>query len=144
MFFSENESALLTADEEKNAALFETFEKGGADNFKRYIEQSTYKYDVAMNEFIYKDYQHLTQFFNKRVMSEGFRLGIFKKLDKFVSSYVQNRKSKQILEYAMVFLGTHPQKAPAIYSIMSHVDLKLGVFSLKGYGWGSIRLCNTM
>ena len=32
VFFSENESALLTADEEKNAALFETFEKGGADN----------------------------------------------------------------------------------------------------------------
>ena len=148
VFFSENESALLSADEEKNAALFETFEKGGADNFKRYIEQSTYKYDVAMNEFLYKDYQHLTQFFNKRVMSEGLRLGVFRKLDKFVSSYVHDRRSKQILEYAMVFLGTHPEKAPAIYSIMSHVDLKLGVFfpegGMAGAANGFAKLCKEL
>ncbi len=148
VFFSDKESALLTADEEKNAALFETFEKGGADNFKRYIEQSTYKYDVAMKEFLYKDYQHMTQFFNKRIMSEGLRLGIFKKLDKFVSNYVQDRRAKQILEYAMVFLGTHPEKAPAIYSIMSHVDLKLGVFfpegGMAGAAQGFATLCKEL
>lgn len=148
VFFSDKESALLTADEEKNAALFETFEKDGANNFKRYIEQSTYKYDVAMKEFLYKDYQHISQFFNKRIMSEGLRLGVFKKLDKFVSTYVQDRKSKQILEYAMVFLGTHPEKAPAIYSIMSHVDLKLGVFfpegGMAGAAQGFAKLCEEL
>ena len=89
------------------------------------MRQASYKYGVAMKEFLYKDYKHLGEFFNKRLMTEGLRLGIFKKLDKFVGTYVNDRRARQILEYAMVFLGTNPVDAPAIYSIMSHVDLEL-------------------
>ena len=32
----------------------------------------------------------------------------------------------------MVFLGSSPKNAPALYSIMSHVDLNLGVFFPHG------------
>jgi len=148
VFFGAGETAVLSPRQEENIELFESFEPGGGDALIRYMDQATYKYEVAMKEFLYRNYKHLREFFNRRLMTEGLRLGIFKKLDKFVGSYVQDRRSRQILEYAMVFLGTNPVEAPAIYSIMSHVDLKLGVFfpegGMAGAAQGFVRLCEEL
>lgn len=145
VFFGGGETAVLSPREEENIELFESFEPGGGDALVRYMDQATYKYEVAMKDFLYRSYKHLGEFFNGRLMTEGLRLGIFKKLDKFVGSYVLDRRARQILEYAMVFLGTNPVDAPAIYSIMSHVDLKLGVFFPEGgmaeAAQGFVRLC---
>lgn len=145
VFFGDDGTAVLSPRKEENTALFESFEQGGGEALNRYMEQATYKYEVAMKEFLYKDYKHLRQFFNKRIMTEGLRLGIFKKLDKFVGDYFDDRRARQILEYAMVFLGTNPIDAPAIYSIMSHVDLELGVFfpddGMAGAAQGFVKLC---
>lgn len=148
VFFGERETALLSPRQEENIALFESFEPGGGEALQKYMEQATYKYTVAMEDFLYKDYKKITQFFNKKVMTEGLKLGVFKKLDAFVGSFVQDRRARQILEYAMVFLGTNPSDAPALYSIMSHVDLKLGVFfpedGMAGAAQGFARLCSEL
>lgn len=148
VFYGNGETAQLSPRLEENIELFESFEEGGGKALEAYMEQSTYKYDVAMKEFLYRDYKHLYEFFNKRLMVEGLRLGVFKKLDKFVSGYVSDRRAKQLLEYAMVFLGTDPQDAPAIYSIMSHVDLNLGVFfpekGMAGAAEGFANLCREL
>ena len=148
VFFGGGDTALLTPRQQENIALFESFEPGGGAALERYVEQATYKYDVAMRDFLYRGYKHLGEFFNRRLMTEGLRLGIFKKLDDFVGSYVNDRRARQILEYAMVFLGTSPIDAPAIYSIMSHVDLKLGVFfpedGMAGAAQGIARLCTEL
>ncbi|MBN2859917.1 MAG: FAD-dependent oxidoreductase, partial [Sphaerochaetaceae bacterium] len=66
VFFSKEEAALLSADHEKNGDLFESFAVGGKQRFNDYVDSATYKYQVAMNEFLYKDYKHLGQFFNKK------------------------------------------------------------------------------
>ena len=148
VFFGAGESAFLSPRKEENLELFESFEPGGGNALSEYMRQASYKYGVAMKEFLYKDYKHLGEFFNKRLMTEGLRLGIFKKLDKFVGTYVNDRRARQILEYAMVFLGTNPVDAPAIYSIMSHVDLELGVFfpdeGMAGAAQGFVKLCNEL
>ncbi|MCV4639449.1 FAD-dependent oxidoreductase, partial [Escherichia coli] len=36
------------------------------------------------------------------------------------------------MEYTMVFLGTSPYDAPAIYNLMSHMDFNQGVFYPQG------------
>lgn len=145
VFFSRDDVSCLSTDRETNIKLFESFEPGGGEALKRYMDQASYKYRVAMDEFLYRDYKHLTDFFNRRLMVEGMKLGVFKKLDKFVSSYFQDRRARQILEYAMVFLGTSPVDAPALYSIMSHVDLELGVYfpekGMAGVAQGLAKLC---
>jgi phytoene desaturase len=148
VFFGDGDTAQLSPRKEENIALFESFEPGGGEALSRYMQQATYKYTVAMKDFLYKEYKHLGEFFNKRIMTEGLRLGIFKKLDKFVGNYFDDRRARQILEYAMVFLGTNPVDAPAIYSIMSHVDLELGVFfpddGMAGAAQGFVKLCKEM
>ena len=68
---------------------------------------------------------------------QGSRLNLFRSLDKEVSSYFTDHRAKKILEYAMVFLGSSPYNARALYSIMAHVDLTLGVWAPQG-GMGSV------
>jgi phytoene desaturase len=139
VFFDKEDSVDVTADLNKTKELFESFEPGGAKKLEKYLKSAEYKYNTAMSEFLYREYKSIFQFFNRKLMIEGTKMGVFQRLDKFVSKYFSSRRAKQILEYAMVFLGTSPVKAPALYSIMSHVDLNLGVFFPEG-GMGAVAL----
>lgn len=132
VFFEAGDGVDVFSDMEKAAALFESFENGGAEKLRRYVDQSRYKYEVAMRGFLYKNYTSVFDFFNRRMLIEGSRLNVFGSLDRMVSRLFKDRRARQLLEYAMVFLGTSPQKAPGLYSIMSHVDLNLGVFYPHG------------
>jgi phytoene desaturase len=63
-------------------------------------------------------------------MAPRFRL--FGNMDEYVSRFVEHPKLRQLLEYTLVFLGGAPHNTPALYSIMSHVDLNLNVFYPEG------------
>jgi len=131
--YFEGESAVtITEDLEATKKLFDTFEPNGGKRLDAYMKGAELKYDIAVGSFLYKEYKSVFDFFNARVLTEGLQMGIFQSLDKFVSKYFTDRRAKQILEYAMVFLGTSPHEAPSMYSLMSHVDLKLGVWFPKG------------
>jgi phytoene desaturase len=127
VFFRPGEWVDITSERRQVLDLFESFEAGGARRLEKYLEVAQYKYEVAMKEFLYKDYGSMFDFLNARMLVEGTRLNVFGRLDRSVRRYFRDRRARQILEYAMVFLGTSPQAAPALYSIMSHVDLNLGV-----------------
>ncbi len=132
IFFSKDEHLAITQDFEKNAAIFETFEKGITEKLKVYLKDSKYKYDTSLAEFLYKDYKNIADFFNKKIMIEGFRIDIFKKLEKYLKKYFKSEKLRRILSFNIVFLGCSPFKIPALYSLMTHVDFTLGVQFPKG------------
>ncbi len=132
VFFKPGEYVDISADRAAVEAVFEQLEPDGAAKLRRYLAQAEYKYNVAMQQFLYKEYRSIFQFLNWRLMTEGLKLNVFSRLDGFVERYFKDRRAKQILEYAMVFLGSSPRNAPALYSIMSHVDLNLGVFFPHG------------
>jgi phytoene desaturase len=132
VFFGPGNPVDIGPDRRKVEELFESFEPGGAGRLRAYLSKAQYKYDVAMDGFLYKEYASIFDFLNLRMLIEGSRLNVFGRLDKSVRRYFQDRRARQILEYAMVFLGTDPAQAPALYSIMSHVDLNLGVHYPSG------------
>ncbi|AFG37720.1 phytoene desaturase family protein [Spirochaeta africana] len=128
IFFSPDEIIDINRDLDRTKEIFDRFEPGGGERLQRYLDGARYKYDIAMREFLYTEYRSMFQFFNRRILVEGTRMNIFQSLDRYVGKYFSDRRAKQILEYAMVFLGASPRNAPALYSIMSHVDLNLGVY----------------
>ncbi len=132
VFFGAGESVDIDRNLDRTKGIFDTFEPGGGEKLVRYLKQAEYKYNIAMSEFLYREYRSLFDFFNRRLMLEGTKLNVFQNLDRFVGRYFSDRRAKQILEYAMVFLGASPKNAPALYSIMSHVDLNLGVWFPRG------------
>jgi phytoene desaturase len=137
LFFSPNDHTDVSANLKTNFELFERLEKGAAEQLKKYLQQAEYQYKISTEEFLYRDYDHLTDFFNWRLMMEGRKLHVFEKLTKFTKRFFKEEKVRKILEYNMVFLGGTPKNTPAIYSLMAHVDFNLGVWYPQG-GMGRV------
>lgn len=115
-----------------DAATFDSIEPGSGEKLRAYLKQSEYQYEVATQHFMYKNYDTIFDFFNRRVMTEGQKLSVFSKMHTFVSKFFKTRKLQQVMEYTMVFLGTSPYEAPALYNLMSHMDFNQGVFYPQG------------
>lgn len=133
IFFRKDGSPLdIHSDIEKDTATFEAIEPGAGDKLRAYLKQSEYQYEVATQNFMFKNYDRIWDFLNRRVMTEGQKLSVFSTMHNFVSRFFTSNKLRQVMEYTMVFLGTSPYEAPALYNLMSHMDFNQGVFYPKG------------
>ncbi|HUR98296.1 MAG TPA: phytoene desaturase family protein [Pyrinomonadaceae bacterium] len=133
IFFRSDPSPLdIHSDLETDTQTFEAIEAGAGDKLRAYLKQSEYQYGVATQHFMYKNYDTVFDFLNRRVMTEGQKLSVFSKMHSFVSRFFKSKKLQQVMEYTMVFLGTSPYDAPALYNLMSHMDFNQGVFYPMG------------
>lgn len=144
IFFRSDSTQLdIHSDIERDAATFDAIEPGAGEKLRAYLKQSEYQYGVATEHFMFKNYDTIFDFLNKRVATEGQKLSVFSKMHTFVSRFFQSQKLRQVMEYTMVFLGTSPYEAPALYNLMSHMDFNQGVFYPKGGFYELIKaLCN--
>jgi len=122
----------MTSNVERDSQTFETLEAGSGKALRTYLEKSKYQYDIAINYFMYKNYDSVFDFINKETMMEGRRLHVFEKMHNYVSRYFKTDITRKIMEYQLVFLGSSPYDTPALYNIMSHIDFNMGVFYPKG------------
>ena len=133
IFFRNDPDSLdIRSDLEIDSRTFESLEAGAGEKLRAYLKQSEYQYEVATQHFMYKNYDTIFDFLNRRVMTEGQKLSVFSKMHSFVSRFFKSRKLQQVMEYTMVFLGTSPYEAPALYNLMSHMDFNQGVFYPMG------------
>ncbi len=137
IFFDKDDFVDISADLKKNLDLFEQIEPGAKEKMREYLKLSEYEYDIAMKDFIYKDYKHLIDFLKPKLIVEGTKLHMFQKLDGFAQRFFKSEKIRKILEYTIVFLGGSPFESPALYCLMSHVDFNMGVWFPKG-GMGKL------
>jgi phytoene desaturase len=132
---SDGKSYQFFADIEKNAALFESLEAGAGQKLRDFLEETKSQYEIAKNEFMYKNYDSIFDFVNRRVMELGVKLPIFKKQKAIIEKKFKNELIRKALQYQTVLLGTAPGDTPGIYTLMNYVDLVLG----EWYPSGGIR-----
>lgn len=129
--FYETQPAIEVAGElQKDAALFEAIETGAGKRLERYVRESSRIYRLALAHFLYTSFRSPLMFLKWDIVRHAPRMALlaFRSLDAHVSSYFKDQRLKQLLEYHSVFLGASPFAAPAIYSLMSHLDFKSGVY----------------
>jgi phytoene dehydrogenase-like protein len=54
----------VAANINTDLATFEQLEPGVSPHFKEYLRRATYQYSVAMNKFVYKNYDSFLDFFS--------------------------------------------------------------------------------
>ncbi len=148
VFYGPDRNVVVEADLEKTLDLFESMEPGAREKLKEYLASAKYQYDIAMGQFIYKEYSSIFDFLNRKLVFEGTKLHIFDSLDGYIKRFIKDPDLRKILEYTIVFLGGSPYNSPAMYALMSHVDFNLGVWYPMG-GMGELskgfhRLCIDM
>ncbi len=120
----------IYSDITKNKDVLEQFEPNALEKLERYMEDATYKYETSMKDFVWKRYESVWDFFQRKLLREWMRLNIFNSMRSFVDRYFESNEMKQLVQYTLLFLGTAPKDAPALYSLMAHVDFgkNMGVF----------------
>lgn len=141
IIYSRHEHIDIHADLERNTEQFERLEPGSMVQVKKLLELSKQNYEIAVNQFIYKNYNSLLDFLDPKTALKAYKLNLFTSLDAYMKRFVKNDKLRKILEYNSVFLGGSPSNLPALYSIMAHVDFNLGVWYPKG---GMIQVVNAL
>ncbi|MBD3250893.1 phytoene desaturase [Candidatus Uhrbacteria bacterium] len=132
VFFPNREPLDLSSDIEKTAVLFERLEPGAGERFRAYLTKSEKQYHIAVNKFLYKNYDTVFDFFTKETMTEGRKLKVFSNMQRYVERHFKHDILQKILQYTLVFLGGSPYNTPALYNIMSHIDFNMGVFYPEG------------
>lgn len=122
----------IAGDVERDADTLEALEPGARIKLRDYLEKSTYQYNLAMNELLYKNYDSAADFLTPNMLLAGFRMNILSTMQKYVSKYFSSIEVQKIMLYPLAFLGAAPNNAPAFYSLMSHIDFKQGVFYPEG------------
>ncbi|MDQ5919593.1 MAG: hypothetical protein QG668_320 [Patescibacteria group bacterium] len=125
------------SDVTRDRATFERLEPGSSQALDRYLARAKTSYDIAKQWFMYKNYDSITDFFNRRTMIEGTKLSVFSNMHSYVRRYFSTDRLQKVMEYQLVFLGSSPYNTPALYSLMNHIDFAMGVFYPMG-GMGKI------
>ncbi len=132
IFFGKDEVMDIPASREALYALFEEHELGSSKNLDKFLKEAAYKYEVGINEFVYKPGLSMLEFADMRVLKSLFRLQMFSSMSGHVRKLFKNPKLIELLEFPVLFLGATPEKTPAMYSLMNHADLILGTWYPKG------------
>lgn len=120
------------SDLEKTIDTFETLEPGSGKVLRKYMATTKYQYEVSKNEFMFKNYDTIFDFFNKRVMVEGRKLPLFSSVRAIIEEKFKSEILRKVMQYQTVLLGTSPGDAPGIYSMMNYVDFVEGIWYPEG------------
>ncbi len=132
VLFGEGDVLPIPAQMAELEAMFEELEPGVALQLRKFLKQAAYKYEVGINQLVYKPSRSVTEFANVKLMVDVLRLDVFQSMSKHVRKYFRHPKLIQLMEFPVLFLGALPENTPALYSLMNYADLSLGTWYPKG------------
>ncbi|WP_181306921.1 NAD(P)/FAD-dependent oxidoreductase [Rufibacter sp. XAAS-G3-1] len=113
-------------------ALFESLEPGSAARLRTFLKQAAYKYEVGINNLVYKPSRSFSEFLDVKLLVDVLRLDVFQSMHKHVRKYFKHPRLIQLMEFPILFLGALPQNTPALYSLMNYADISLGTWYPMG------------
>lgn len=120
------------SDLKQDAAIFESLEKGAGEKIKDYVKESEKNYHIAKQYFLYRNYDSFKDLFSLDIAKQGRNVPLFSKMHGYIGKYFKHPKIHKILQFMMVFLGSSPYNAPALYNLMAYTDFGMGVFYPMG------------
>lgn len=132
VFFSGEKEFDVPADFEQLKVKFEAIEPGSASKLQEFINEARYKYETAMNEYVHRISDSISEFFDVKLIAKSFQLRLFQSLRTEVRKKFSNPALISLLEFPVLFLGSTPANTPSMYSMMNYADLILGTWYPMG------------
>ena len=112
--------------------VFESLEPGAGSKLESFLADGAYKYQVGMQDLVYKSGLRIGELVDQRLIKALFRLHIATPFDRFVANHFKHPYLRRIMEFPILFLGASPSNTPALYSLMNYAGLQLGTWYPQG------------
>lgn len=132
VYYKNNEQLDVPASYDELINLFESKEKGSGEKLRSFLKNAELKYQAAMADYVHKLSDSVTEFFDIKILIKSFQLQLFQSLRNEVRKKFTNPALISLLEFPVLFLGSTPDKTPALYSMMNYADLVLGTWYPMG------------
>lgn len=132
VFWQDGTNSPIPANENQLFEWFESLEKGSSTKLKKFLKDAAYKYEVGMQDLVFKPSLKLSEFADMRILKGLFKLQLLSSFSKYIRKYFKNDKILSLLEFPILFLGAMPKDTPALYSLMNYADISLGTWYPMG------------
>lgn len=124
----------IRANRKANLEVFEQLDPGSRPAMEKYLDSAKETYEIAKKYFLWTSFRDLRPLLVGEVLKRTatlYRL-LTRPIWGFASRYVKDHRARQLLGYPAVFLGSSPYIAPAMFHLMSYLDLEDGVLYAQG------------
>lgn len=101
----------------------ERIEPGVTPRFYRFLEKSCHRYRLGRSEFVERDFEGASDFFNLHNLRMLRKTGALGNYHRSLSRYFKSEKLRQAFSLQTMYLGLSPFKAPAVYSLLPYTEL---------------------
>jgi phytoene desaturase len=130
--FDKNDELVVPASFDELVNTFESIEKGGGEQLRKFMKKAKKKYEIGMADLVYKPSHSIFEFINFSVIKGLFHLSIFTSFSKYVRRYFTDSRLVKLMEFPVLFLGATPKNTPALYSLMNYTGLEVGTYYPDG------------
>ncbi|HEY8937589.1 MAG TPA: phytoene desaturase family protein [Cyclobacteriaceae bacterium] len=132
IFYGKNDFLDIPAGVEALGKLFEELEPGSSKHLTTFLEEGKYKYNLGINNLVYKPGLSVTEFADAELLKGIFKLHVFQSIAQYVRKFFKEPRIVKLLEFPVLFLGATPENTPALYSLMNYADMALGTWYPMG------------
>lgn len=132
IFYSKEKVWDIPAGKDALINFFESIESGSGERLKQFLSEGKFKYEVGINDLVYKPGRSITELLDLKLMTGVFKMHVFQSVSTYVKKYFKNPYLVQLLEFPVLFLGSSASKTPALYTLMNYADMELGTWYPKG------------
>ena len=143
-----SEELNVPANFQKTCLIFESYEKGGGEKLKEFIQDAKYKYNIGIKFMHNAPGISIMELFKKEILLNITNFELLTSYRKHIRKYFSHPHLINLLEFPVLFLGASADKMPALYSLMAYSAIQQGTFyPLGGFKQviiGLIKLCEDL
>ena len=94
-------------------ALFEKIEKGSSHHLRQFLAEGKYKYDISMNDLVFKPGLSILELLDMKVMKGVFKLHVFDSVSSYVRKHFKDPRLIHLLEF------------PVFLELLAHLHIEL-------------------
>jgi phytoene desaturase len=132
IFYGKNDYLDIPSGVEALCHLFDQLEPGSSKHLLRFLEEGKFKYDLGINNLVYKSGRSVLELLDADVIKGIFKLHVFQSISTYIRKFFKEPRIIKLLEFPVLFLGATPEKTPALYSLMNYADMSLGTWYPMG------------
>ncbi|MEL0039203.1 MAG: phytoene desaturase [Halieaceae bacterium] len=124
-----------SGDRQRNLDQIKNFNFDDVKGYLGYLKASEERYRVGFERLGFKSFDRLTQLL--AYLPQLIRLRSDKSVYRLVSDYIEDPHLRQVMSFHPLLIGGNPFSVTGIYSLISFLEQRYGVFSAMG-GTGTL------
>ncbi len=130
--FQDRTRLTITADPKRMSEQLEAIEPHSFEAFQRYLKEGRFFQELAWSNFIDHDFRSFFDYFTPRSLVLAVRLKAFRRHYNYMGRFFRAPKLKEAFTFRDAYLGLNPYEAPAMFSLLQHLELSEGVWLPRG------------